>query len=182
MVTIGCAPLRAILSPESVVADAAGQTVNRAADGLQSASAQQTDSDLDRIINEHGEAGNADELKRLQQDLKDNPLAIPQQQSQPLLSEPPPQEFDRRYRPPNMAYTPYLLAIDGYKMAEKPYIFKPNVLLPDHYSGSTHRGIGEPFAAATQHNLPISTQRVFDLDYRQFRYESPDDTPARRPE
>jgi hypothetical protein len=174
LVMSGCTLLRAVLAPEDLVAESAGQVVNQAGNSLQTFADTQAASDVERILAKHGDAANADELRRLQQDLNDNPLMVENvRDSRPLSEAPPPSDFDRRKQ---RTKAPQWGQVDAnvWNSAQRGGGHR---LAPDRLSNSINRGEGEPFASARGHDLPQAKWRVYELDFSRVQMRA---EPGRR--
>lgn len=176
----GCGPLRAILAPESILADAAGQVGSSVAQTVDTVATQQTIADVDRIIATRGEAENIDELRRLKSDLEANPLTVDAPAKVRPRREAPPREFDRRYQPPDVAAEPFRFAAKSQMSIGDSASHRGHQLVANPAVGPTHRGLGEPFATSRGHLLPPAEHKIYDLDFRQVRAQQQPATAARR--
>lgn len=176
----GCALFRALFAPQSVVGDAASRIAGGAAQAIDQAATQQTVSDLDRILANHGDAVNSAELQRLRTDLEENPLAGSRTQTGKPAQVGPPHEFDRRRATKSQVTPSESLPPQGSLRLAGAGQKQGNRLAVSSRTGSTHRGQGEPFAASRGHLLPPAEQRIYQVEVRQVRASPSRDAGARR--
>lgn len=164
LVMASCAPLRALFSPTSVVTEAVGRTAAQATNALESASQQQTLSDIDRIMAEHSGAENIDELRRLKGDLEENPLAVDTPKTTAVEQRPPPDEFDRRSR---LAAESEQIRMPstGRTVYHDPANTKGDAIVRGDHDMRSHRGEGNGFAASAVHDIPPAQPRIFAMDF-----------------
>lgn len=164
-----CAPLRAILAPESVLAGTAQQVGGGVTQAVDAVATQQAIQDVDHIMNTRGDANNIDELERLKADLEANPIATNAPRRSAPRREAPPRDFDRRHQPRSAAEQPFLIDGQAGMHMHTPGQKKGHRLVPEATVGSSHRGEGEPFATSRGHLLPPSGRKLYDLDYQRVR-------------
>ncbi len=176
----GCALFRALFMPESVIGDAAGRVAGGAAQAVDNVATQQSVNDLDRILSSHGDAVNNEELQRLRTDLEENPLAGTGKKVEKPVQIGPPHEFDRRQAPEEKIVTAEKLPSNGGMRQAGSGQNRGNNLAVSTRIGSTHRGLGEPFAVSRGHILPPAEQRLYQVDVRQVRAQPANAAESRR--
>ena len=177
MILQACGPLRALLAPEAVVGEAVARTADSGSRTLDQAAANQAVGDLDRIIAEHGQASNVDELRRLRQDLDERPLPVTRPPADPVVQRAPVDDFDRR-RPASTASSPsWGLPQPGQVRFQDPRAqAKGDRLVSVPPDPHIHRGEGTAFAAGSTHDLPPPRRRVYEMDFPR----PPNDVGSRR--
>jgi|GEM_PF-4312313 len=165
----GCALFRALFAPQSVLGEAASRVAGGAAQAVDQVATQQTVSDLDRILANHGDAVNNDELQLLRNDLEKNPLAASGKRAERPVQIGPPHEFDRRRASEQKNVSAKTLSSTGGLHLAGAKRNRGNRLTINSRTGSTHRGLGEPFAASRGHLLPPAEQRLYEVEVRQVR-------------
>ncbi len=178
--------IQAVAAPQSLAANAAGQaatsTGNAVASALGPAPAyEQTIQDLDRIIAEHGDDDQADNLRALRE-------RISQERGPTAAHSPPwpapPSEFDRRLDPeakpvPRAIYT----SGSGLMTSIAPFDRGPQLIIEPPidpgYIADSQRQEGVPYMPPRTSSLPDQPPRHYLLDSRPVRLE---DQPQNRHE